>query len=21
YDAQWRKLQLVNEIVAEVWGE
>uniref|UniRef100_UPI001D197FA2 5-methyltetrahydropteroyltriglutamate-- homocysteine S-methyltransferase n=1 Tax=Acinetobacter radioresistens TaxID=40216 RepID=UPI001D197FA2 len=21
YDAQWRKLQLVNEIVADVWGE
>ncbi|MFT4020858.1 MAG: 5-methyltetrahydropteroyltriglutamate--homocysteine S-methyltransferase [Acinetobacter sp.] len=21
YDAQWRKLQLINEIVAEVWGE
>ena len=20
YDAQWRKLQFVNEIVAEVWG-
>lgn len=20
YDAQWRKLQLINEIVAEVWG-